>query len=167
MTTISREIEITKSKEEVWNAIAKFGDICHGSPGVLKSHVTSQQQEGIGATRHCDFAMMGASAEEKITEWKEGESLSIEVYEFNKLPGIKSMTADFEVRTENDKTILRADLHYNMKNALFDMMNILMMKKMNTKNWNAVLAGHKKYIETSERVLENTVLELNKVIILN
>jgi hypothetical protein len=32
MTTISREIEIYKSKEIVWKAIAKFGDICHGSP---------------------------------------------------------------------------------------------------------------------------------------
>ncbi len=167
MTTISREIEINKSKEIVWKAIAKFGDICHGSPGVLKSHVTSQQQDGIGATRHCDFAMMGASAEEKITEWKEGESLSIEVYEFNKLPGIKSMSADFEVRTENNKTILRADLHYNMKNIFFDMMNVLVMKTMNTKNWNSVLAGHKKYIETGDRVAEKTLLELNKVIILN
>ncbi|MFT5844441.1 MAG: hypothetical protein ACI8QW_000301 [Saprospiraceae bacterium] len=110
MTTTSREIEINSSKENVWKAIAKFGDICHGSPGVLKSHVTSDQQEGVGATRHCDFAMMGASAEEKVTAWKAGESMSIEVYEFNKLPGIKTMSADFLVRTENNKTILRADL---------------------------------------------------------
>ena len=167
MTTISREIEINASKENVWNAIAKFGDICHGSPGVLTSHVTSEQQDGVGATRHCDFAMMGASAEEKVTAWKDGKSLSIEVYEFHKLPGIKSMSADFKVRTENGKTILRADLNYAMKNRIFDVMNALMIKKMNTKNWNSVLAGHKKYIETGERVLEKTVLELNKVIVLN
>ena len=167
MTTISREIEINKPKEDVWNAIAKFGDICHGSPTVLKSHVTSDQQEGVGATRHCDFTMMGATVEEKIIKWKEGESMSIEIYEFHKLPGMKSMVADFEVRTENGKTILRADLHYSMKNVLFDAMNSLMMKKMNTGNWNALLAGHKKYIETGERVLEDTVLELDKVIALN
>ncbi|PCJ80049.1 MAG: hypothetical protein COA49_09850 [Bacteroidetes bacterium] len=166
MTIISREIEINASKEDVWKAIAKFGDICHGSPGVLKSHVTSKQQEGVGATRHCDFAQMGASAEERITAWEEGESLSIEVYEFKKLPGIKTMVADFSVRTDNEKTILRADLSYNMKNSLFDMMNFLMMKQMNTKNWNAVLAGHKKYIETGERVVETTLLELDKVITL-
>ena len=167
MTTISREIEINASKEEVWKAIAKFGDICHGSPGVLKSHVTSQQQEGIGATRHCDFAMMGATAEEKITAWNEGESMSIEVYELKKMPGIKTMNADFSVRTENDKTILRADLHYDMQNMFFRMMNTLMMKGMNTKNWNAVLAGHKKYIETGERVVQKTPLELDKVIALH
>ncbi len=167
MTTISREIEITKSKEEVWNAIAKLGDICHASPGVLKSHVTSELREGVGATRHVDFTKMGATLEEKIITWNEGESLSLEVYEFHKLPGIKSMTADFSVRRENNKTMLRADLHYDMKNVFFNIMNSLIMKKMSTKNWNAVLAGHKKYIETGERVVKKTVLELNKVIVLN
>ena len=167
MTTIAREIIINETKEKVWDAVANFGDICHGSPGVSSSHVTSEQQKGIGATRHCDFTMMGATAEEKITDWNEGESLTIEVYELKKMPGIKSMSATFKVRTENNKTILRADLSYEMKNVFFDMMNNLMMKKMNNKNWNSVLAGHKKYIETGIRVVEDTVLEIDKVIVVN
>lgn len=166
MTTISREIEINASKSDVWKAIANFGDICHASPGVLKSHVTSKQQEGVGATRHCDFAMMGASAEERVLEWNDGESLKIGVYEFKKLPGIKTMEANFKVKeTGNGKTRLMATLDYSMKNPFFDIMNILMMKSMNIKNWNAVLAGHKKYVETGEIVTERTVLELDKVII--
>lgn len=166
MTTISKEIEINASKENVWKAIAKFGDICHASPGVLKSHVTSEQQEGVGATRHCDFAMNGATAEERVIQWEEGESLTIEVYDLKKMPGIDKMEAKFSVRTENNKTILRADLIYSMKNVLFDAMNSMMVKKMNTKLWNSVLAGHKRYIETGERVVKETVLEINKVITL-
>jgi len=134
MTTIAREIIINETKEKVWDAVANFGYICHGSPGVSSSHVTSEQQKGIGATRHCDFTMMGATAEEKITDWYEGESLTIEVYEFKKMPGIKSISATFKVRTENNKTVLRADLSYEMKNVFFDMMNSRMMKKMNIKN---------------------------------
>ncbi len=106
MTTISREIEINASKEEVWKAIAKFGDICHASPGVLKSHVTSEQQEGVGATRHCDFAMNGAMAEERVTQWKEGESLTIEVYDLKKMSGFDKMEAEFKVRTEKTKPFL-------------------------------------------------------------
>jgi hypothetical protein len=111
--------------------------------------------------------MMGATAEERITSWNEGESLSIEVYELKKMPGIKTMKADFSVRTENDKTHLRADLTYEMKNGFFDFLNNVMMKSMNVKNWNSVLAGHKKYIETGERVVEKTVLDLNQVVALN
>jgi carbon monoxide dehydrogenase subunit G len=165
MTTISRKIEINASKTDVWKAIANFGEICHASPGVLKSHVTSEQTKGVGATRHCDFSMMGASAEERILEWNEGESMSIGVYEFKKLPGIKTMVANFSVReTANNKTELTATLEYSMKNPFFNIMNVMMMKGMNTKNWNSVLAGHKKYVETGEIVTENTVLELDKVI---
>ena len=164
MTKISREIEINSSKQDVWTAIAKFGDICHASPGVLKSHVTSEQKEGVGATRHCDFTMMGATAEERVLEWNEGESLKIGVYELKKLPGIKTMEANFKVKEkDNGKTNLSATLKYSMKNPLFDIMNVIMMKGMNTKNWNAVLAGHKKYIETGEIVTQKTVLELDKV----
>lgn len=168
MTQIKRQIKINAPKEKVWKAIASFGDICHASPSVLKSHVTSEQKEGVGATRHCDFAMMGATAEERVLEWTEGESLKIGVYELKKLPGIKTMEADFKVESVDDKTsLLTASLNYTMKNAFFGVMNSLMMKSMNTKNWNSVLAGHKKYIETGEIVTEKTTLELDKVITLN
>ena len=110
---------------------------------------------------------MGASVEERVIEWNDGESLKIDIYEFKKLPGIDTMQAYFKVRQENGKTILRADLSYSMKNVFYDAMNALMMKKMNTKNWDTVLAGHKKYIETGERVVTKTVLELDKVVALN
>ena len=83
------------------------------------------------------------------------------------MPGIDKMEAEFKVRTENNKTILRADLHYSMKNLLFDAMNSMVVKKMNTKLWNSVMAGHKKYIETGERVVKETPLELDKVVSLN
>jgi hypothetical protein len=65
------------------------------------------------------------------------------------------------------KTILRADLHYTMKNVFFELMNTLVVKKMNTGNEDTLLAGHKKCIETGERVLEDTALELEKVVQLN
>jgi hypothetical protein len=79
ITTIKREIEINQSKDKVWKALADFGNICHGHPSVSKSFITSTQKEGVGATRHCDFTMMGASAEEKVTEWNEGKNIKIEV----------------------------------------------------------------------------------------
>lgn len=168
MTQIKRQVKINAPKEKVWKAIASFGDICHASPSVLKSHVTSEQKEGVGATRHCDFAMMGATAEERILEWEEGESLKIGVFELKKMPGIKTMEADFKVEAEQDGTsILTASLNYSMKNGFFDVMNSLMMKNMNIKNWDSVLAGHKKYIETGEIVTEKTTLEMDKVVALN
>lgn len=167
MTTISREIEINAPKQEVWKFISKFGNICDASPGVKRSYVTSKQQEGVGATRHCDFVMNGATVEEKITEWNEGDSLKVDVFELNNLPGIKTMEASFKIRENGKSSFLTAKLNYTMKNFAFNIMNNLMLKKMNTKLWESVLAGHKKHIETGEKITQKSKLELDKVIALD
>jgi hypothetical protein len=162
-TTIKREIEINQSKENVWKALADFGNICHGHPAVSKSFVTSTQKEGIGAIRHCDFTMMGASAEEKVTEWNEGKNIKIEVAELKKMPGIDTMALDLAIRESGGKTILSSTMAYSMKNGFFDMMNGLMMKNMNAKLLDGIMAGHKLYIETGTIVNEKTKLDLTQV----
>ena len=166
-TTIKREIEINQSNNSVWAAIADFGNICHGHPSVSKSFITSEQKEGIGATRHCDFTMMGASAEEKVTEWNEGKNIKIEVAELKKMPGIDTMALDLAIREKDDKTILSGTMEYSMKNGFFDVMNSLMMKKMNTKLLDGIMAGHKLYIETGTIVNEKTKLDTSIVKITN
>jgi hypothetical protein len=163
-TTFKREIEINLPKDQVWPVLANFGLICHGHPAVSKSFITSTQKEGVGATRHCDFTMMGASAEERVVEWNPGASMKIEVYELKKMPGLKTTTLDLRIRENGNKTILTGIMEYSMKNAFFDLMNTLVMKSMNSKLLDGILAGHKKYIETGEIVNEKTKLELDKVV---
>lgn len=163
-TTIKREIVINLPKEKVWKALADFGNICHGHPAVSKSFVTSTQKEGVGATRHCDFTMMGASAEEKVIEWNDGKNVKIQVYELRKMPGIKTMELDLSIRENKNNTILSSTMQYSMKNIFFDLMNFLVMKAMNAKLLDGIMAGHKKYIETGEIVNEKTKLDLSTVI---
>jgi hypothetical protein len=164
VTTFKREIEINASAEKVWQALANFGDICHAHPAVLTSNLTSTQKSGLGATRHCNFAMMGATSEERAVEWREGEYMKIEAYELKNLPGIKTMTVDFAVRQKGNHAVLTSTMEYSMKNAFFDLMNNLMMKKMNAQLLDGIVAGHKKYIEGGEIVTQKTVLELDKVV---
>ncbi len=163
LTTIKREITINQSTEKVWKALADFGNICHGHPAVSKSFITSTQKEGVGATRHCDFTMMGASAEEKVTEWNEGKNIKIEVAELKKMPGIDTMALDLAIRQDEAKTILTSTMAYSMKNSFFDIMNSLMMKNMNAKLLDGIMAGHKLYIETGTIVNEKTKLDLSTV----
>ncbi len=163
ITTLQREIEINMPKEKVWKALADFGNICHGHPAVSKSFITSTQKAGVGATRHCDFTMMGASAEEKIVDWNDGKNIKIEVYELNKMPGIDTMALDLAIREKGDKTILSSTMQYTMKNGFFDIMNGLVMKGMNGKLLDGIMAGHKLYIETGTIVNEKTKLDLSQV----
>ena len=161
VTTIKREIEINQSKDKVWKALADFGNICHGHPAVSKSFITSTQKEGVGATRHCDFTMMGASAEEKVTEWNDGKNIKIEVEKLQKMPGIHTLALDLAIRQNGDNTILTGSMSYTMKNIFFDIMNNLMMKSMNAKLLDGIMAGDKLYIETGTIVNEKTKLNLS------
>lgn len=163
-TTFKRAIEINAPKEKVWKALADFGNICHAHPAVDTSHITSKQKDGLGATRHCNFNMMGATSEERAIEWNEGKNVKIEAYEMKKLPGIKTITVDFAIEEKGNNTLLTSTMEYSMKNFFFDIMNLLMMKKMNAQLIDGIAAGHKKYIETGEIVKKDTKLELDKVI---
>ncbi|MBL4755289.1 MAG: SRPBCC family protein [Flavobacteriales bacterium] len=162
-TTISREIEIKASKEAVWKSLADFGNICHAFPSVSSSQITSEQTEGIGTTRHCDFVRMDATIEERITDWKEGEYLKLEAYDWNNMPGLKSLEAEFSVYEREGNTMLRASIHYSMKTIVYDILNSLMMRRLNIQYWDGLLAGHKRLIETGEHVTRETRLDLTQV----
>lgn len=167
-TIIRRSIDIHLSKEKVWDAIADFGHICHGHPAVSKSYITSSQKEGVGATRHCDFTMMGASAEERVIDWNQGKNIQIEVYELHKMPGIDTMKLNLAIEAlSDDKTLLISTMEYTMKNGFFDIMNIMVMKGMNAKLLDGIMAGHKLYMETGTIVNEKTKLDLTQVKNLN
>ena len=143
--------------------MADFGNICHGHPAVSKSYITSEQKEGIGATRHCDFTMMGASAEERIVAWNFEKNITVDVYELNKMPGIDNLSLDLSIREIGNKTILSSNMSYTMKNRFFDVINILIMKRMNAKLLDGIMAGHKLYIETGTIVNAKTPLNLSIV----
>lgn len=164
ITTFKRAIEINATKEKVWDALADFGNICHAHPAVDTSNITSALKQGVGATRHCNFNMMGATSEERAIEWNEGKNMKIEAYEMKNLPGIEKIIVDFAIESIGENTLLTSTMEYSMKNSFFDMMNTLMMKKMNSQLIDGIAAGHKKYIETGEIIKKDTKLELDKVI---
>ena len=167
MTIIKKEIEINLSRTAVWKILSDFGNICHGHPAVSKSYVSSEQKQGVGETRHCDFTMMGASAEERVVQWNEEKNIKISVYQLNKMPGIKTMELDLVLRDSQEGTVLTGVMEYSMKNGFFDVMNHLVMKRMNAKLLSGILAGQKKYMETGEVINDKTVLDLTRVVELN
>ena len=167
MTIIKKEIAINLSRTAVWKILSDFGNICHGHPAVSKSYVSSEQKQGVAATRHCDFTMMGASAEERVVQWNEEKNIKISVYQLNKMPGIKTMEMDLVLRDSQEGTVLTGVMEYSMKNGFFDVMNHLVMKRMNAKLLSGILAGHKKNMETGEVINDKTVLDLTRVVELN
>lgn len=165
MPKITRTINIQAPRSAVWAGLADFGNISKLSAGVKSSRLTSEQSEGVGTTRHCDLEMMGATVEERITGWQEGESLDIDIYDFSKMPMVKSMGAEFRLEDAGEGTKLTASMMYDVgMGPIGWVMNAIMMKPMMAKNWSQFLAGVRHGIETGEVVNGDTPLRTQDVL---
>jgi len=157
---------IDAPRKRVWQAIGhEFADVSKLSPGVLESKITSQDEIGLGTTRHCKLSMMGAELDERITDWQENEYLGIDIYQWRNLPMVRSMTASFALSDEGDATRLEATIAYSVgMGPIGWLMNQIMMRRMNTKGWESFAAGIKHHVETGELVEHDTPLNLAAVV---
>lgn len=97
MPRLRASIHVDATPEEVWAAIGDFGNIYRWNPGVPASHLTSDQGEGVGATRHCDLALPGASIEERVTAWEPGRYYRVDIYDKKRVPFVKNLRAEVGV----------------------------------------------------------------------
>lgn len=93
--TISVARHIDASPDAVWAVLADFPNIAAWNGGVKTSYATSTATEGVGATRHCDLAPIGA-LEETVREWEPGRRMVVSIDEARRLP-LRSATATFVV----------------------------------------------------------------------
>lgn len=162
-TVITRKIAINAPKQKVWNALADFGNVQHMNPGITNSYITSSKKTGVGTERHCDLAAFGAELEERITEWNEGESMKIDIYQSKNVPLVASMKAMFLLTENGNGTILQGTFEYGISNSIGSVMNNLVMKKMNIKSWETFIAGIKLHVETGVNVKKDTVVDVSVV----
>ncbi|RMF77086.1 MAG: SRPBCC family protein [Chloroflexi bacterium] len=152
MTRISDEIRINAPKARVWEVVADIGAVQRYHPAVAKSWYTTEQRDGVGACRHCDLLPMG-TVEERITEWNEGESYTIEIYESSKTPPFDKAVAFISLHEDGEETVVRMEITYTMKfGPLGALMDALMVRKQFSKVVPNLLAGLKHHVETGEEV---------------
>ena len=147
-TKISGQIKINSSKENVWKIISDLGGIQNYHPLVKKSYNLTNQTEGIGAGRICEFKNGGVLREQSV-EWKEGEYVNLEVKPVKRMPPFKSAFAKMAVEEVNSKTIASLTIEYDLKYGLIGkLMNKLMVKPQFEKVVPKILNGLKKYSES-------------------
>lgn len=152
VTHIEHEIRINAPKNVVWAAVADFGGIYKFNPGVSKSYSTSSNNEGVGASRHCDLLPLG-NIEERVTEWKDGEYYKLEIYDGQGLPPIENIQATIGIHEDGDAIVAYMKMQYESKLGIIGaLMNAAMLKSQFTKTVEGILAGLKHYAETGEEV---------------
>ena len=145
MTTLHHEVKINAVPEKVWNVLADLEAVQYYNPLVVKTHYTSENRDGVGASRHCDFKPNGFS-KERVTDWIPARLLGMEVVD-----------SSFPMRFTRWKTHLAADdggtrvtqeLEYEMKFGLLgELLNKLMMRKKYDGILAEIFTGLKNYIE--------------------
>ena len=159
MGIIIKKVKIDSSKNKVWDILSDIGAIQNFSPSVSKSFYTSEIKEGIGASRHCDLLPMG-KVEERIIGWKDGEELTIEIYESKSVPFLGE--GKFILKEEGGKTNVTMSLTYRMKGGFLGSLMGVFMKGRISKAMEGTLKGLKHNVETGEIVTGDVVKRLNR-----
>lgn len=133
-------------KEDVWAALADIGSIHVWNPGVESSHVTTDKDIGLGASRHCDLGSRNY-LEEEIVEYEQGKRLTMRVTE-STLPFAH---ADIRFLLEPEETSTRVvvqpeyELKFGLAGALMDR---LFVRRSYEKGMRALLRGLKQHVES-------------------
>ena len=154
MGTFAKTTTVDAPREEVWAVLADIGSISKWSPGVMRSHSTSTETNGEGATRHCEIAGPGGKTgtlEERAFEWREGEGFKIDIYESN-LP-LKSNVVTFSLEDAGSGTRVSVSPNYVLKfGPIGVLMDKMMVKRQFEQGMEGLLAGLKYHVETGNEV---------------
>ena len=149
MNTSIQTLEINASVEQVWDVLFnQYGDIHIHNPTMQSSNYMNNSVKGeINVVRHCQFNDK-LFLDEKITDFNENESVTIEVIKHN-LPMLKHLSATYELKSlGNNKTELRMV----SKNSASPGFMIHLMKGQLKKSVGQHLFGMKYFIETGKTV---------------
>ena len=147
--TVSRTLP--QPPAEVWATLADFGGISRWAAGIESSPINPGAPErGLGAERYCTL-YDGNHLQERIVEFTDGESMTIDVFETS-MP-LKTSRFRFDVEAASAGTTLSVTGAYDVKFGLVGkVMDSLVMKKMMGKNFAGLLASLEHHLATGEEI---------------
>lgn len=137
---------------DVWKSWDNFGDIQIFNPNLSASSlVNASPQSGLGAERRCDFSDGKNHILERITFYKEGESMEIDIYG-GTVP-LKRAVARISLKSLSS---FRSEVTFTMDfTPKFGPLGILMIPLMKAQFRGAIrklLAGNKAFVENGTQV---------------
>ena len=146
MTKLHHEIKINAPVEKVWRSLANLESAKFTNSMVKTVKIISQNKEGVGSARHCDFKD-GKFVEERVTVFEPNKLISFELYK-HQWPLI-FMRWTNKLEKHGNNTLLISDTEYELKFGIFGkIMNILIMRRKFSQIIDDALGKLKRYVET-------------------
>jgi hypothetical protein len=116
------------------------------NPGVQESHLTSDLDSCLGATRHCDLGGRNY-LDEEVVEFVSGEALTMRITNTN-LP-FQHADIRFRLEPEGKATRVSVSPEYRMKfGPLGGLMDRVMVRRTYQKGMRSLLRGLKEHVES-------------------
>ena len=146
MTKLHHEITINAPLEKVWRTLGDLKSVRFTNPLVKTVKIISQNKEGVGSARHCDFKD-GKFVEERVTAFEPNKSISFELYK-HQWPLVFMRWAN-RLEKHGDNTLLVSDTEYELKFGIAGkIMNLLIMRRKFSQIIDDALGKLKRYAET-------------------
>lgn len=160
MTTVKKSIIIQAPTEEVWNVLADFGGIQVFHPGLHASRQLTASNSGLGAERQCDLDDSGTWIRERIIDWTDGQSFTLEIFDGKKTPPFRTATTSFSVTPATTGSRVALQLDYELKGGpIGRLMDRALVRGRLGPALDGLLAGLKRHVETGETVTASTPLD--------
>lgn len=148
MGSFSVNTTIDAPVEAVWAALADIGAIYRWNPGVQDSHVTSDAESGLNATRYCDLGGRNY-LDEQVVRFDENRHLTMRITGTN-LP-FAAADIHFNLQPNGDRTVVEVAPDYRLKfGPLGSLMDRFYVRRTYAKGMASLLAGLKAYVENGE-----------------
>ena len=145
MREIQSQVIINKPQTQVWDVLSDLTAMGNYMPGIQDVHFTSENKQGVGASRHCTFKD-GVELHERVLRWQEGQGYTLETTQFVNVP-MRENEITFSLTADGSKTVLTQSMRYKMKGGIFAPIMELMATGMMKKALNGALVGLKEYVE--------------------
>jgi len=160
MKFLENKVVVNNTPQEVWKALAAFGNVSTFHSTIDESIVLNDSAEEamLGAEREIQIpdGINNIINKERIIKFIQGVYYTYDVYESENFP-IKKMQVTYGVRLDHHgRTVLFSKTFFKFNNALA---NGLLKKKLDKANKDSLLA-YKNYIENGER--NTDIKELRK-----
>ena len=153
MTVLQNEIVIDAPIGDVWALLSALDELDRYDPGVKRSQIVSNIREGLGATRRCELPK--GWFEEKVTDWKPGQSLAFELTSCS-LP-VSRLTHGYTFVSDGERTIVRQRMDYGLKmGPVGAVMDALVVRRKWDGGIKAFLAGLKSSVESGRSAASGT-----------
>ncbi len=147
------EVLVNLPRAEVWQRMRDLTRPHYYVPGLKECRMTTQQKEGVGASRKV-YTSSGMVMDETVCEWNEGAGFIIRLHDGDGPPPPIFTQARFHYRIEdapNGQTLFKASMTYNLKfGALGRLLDRLLLNMIITGTVKKVALGLKQYYETGK-----------------